>query len=697
MLTASNRMITTAIVVGYLLSWTLLLLLYTELRSDFDSLTASFVFLIGLGIIVLGGMIFLLRKGQLERRGWDETQVKLTDLFDNTAVGLHWIDRAGRILRANRADMELLGYSEAEYIGRPLADFHVNPVTIAEMLRRLEAGEVVRDCSAQLRARDGTLRHVLLDCNPVFHGNTFLHYQCFSRDVTDRRRAEEDARESEERFRFLADKAPVLIWMSNPSMTIDYLNQSWLDFTGRALAEEVGSGWLEGIHADDRESTSRCYEDAVQARREFTLEYRLRRYDGEYRWVLNTGIPRFTPNGIFFGYIGSCVDITDRKLWEQAQERALSNLAEIDRRKDEFLAVLSHELRNPLAPILNSLHILRECNLSEPNAREARAVIERQIQQLSGIVDDLLDVFRITHQKLTLRKETIDIAALVRTSIEDHSIAMTELGLKLEVNTPREPVWMYGDRTRLSQILSNVLNNTAKFTNPGDRVIVTIERDKEHDQVVLSVRDTGVGIPPEVLPHVFETFTQADTSLDRSQGGLGLGLALVKGLVEMHGGKVMLESPGRGEGATLTIRFPLGAGPPAARTPAAPASITRPLNILIVEDNKDTARTLGLLLSRSGHRVKLAHTGSEGVIYAKQDPPDVVLCDLGLPEMNGFEVAQTLRSDPALQATRMIAVSGYGQDEDRQRTEAAGFDLHLTKPVDPVNLQRLLAVLKVGP
>ncbi len=367
----------------------------------------------------------------------------------------------------------------------------------------------------------------------------------------------------------------------------------------------------------------------------------------------------------------------------------------MDRRKDEFLAVLSHELRNPLAPILNALHILRTGQLNSPELLEARNVIERQIAQLARIVDDLLDVFRIAHHKIVLRKESLDLAELVRTGVEDHRSALAEMRLTLDADVPDEPVWVHADRTRLAQILTNLLNNSVKFTNEGDRVSVRLSRDERMKRALLVVRDTGIGIDPEMAPRLFETFTQADRGLDRSRGGLGLGLALVKGLVELHGGEVKLDSPGLGKGTEVSLWIPLGAPPREVAAPPALVS-ARPLRILIVEDNRDTARTLGVLLSRHGHQVRMAHNGVEGVERAREQVPDVVLCDLGLPKMDGYQVAQTLRGDPALASTRLIAVSGYGREEDRQRSEAAGFDLHLTKPVDPLDLQRLLAVLKVG-
>ncbi len=623
---------------------------------------------------------------------------QLNDLFDKTTVGVEWVDPNGRIIRANPAELELLGYSESEYVGRPLTDFHTDPEAIQRILERAAAGETIRNHESRVRTKDDSIKHVRMDCNAFRQDGEIAYFQIFTRNTGERMNAEEDShQESERRFRFLADKAPVLIWMSDASMGFDYLNKSWLDFTGHSLEQELGDKWLQAIHEEDRANCWETYSSSFQERLAFTMDYRLRRYDGAYRWVLNTGVPRFTQTGFFYGYIGSCVDITERKHWEEDQQRALSALEEIDRKKDQFLAVLSHELRNPLAPILNALHLLHDGAVTDPGAKDAVGVIERQVQMLANIVDDLLDVFRIAHQKLTLRKEPLNIADVVRTSVQDHRIAMEAPRLNVRMEMPREPVWILADRTRIAQILSNVFNNTAKFTNPGDSVFVRVAQDPTTAQAVISVRDTGVGVAPEMLPRMFETFTQADQSFDRNKGGLGLGLALVKGLVELHGGQVALDSPGLGKGTTITLRFPLGKPPlDVVVSPVAP-SIGRPLRILIVEDNRDTARTLGVLLTRSGHRVRLAYTGVEGVELAKTEPPDVVLCDLGLPEMDGYQVAQTLRQDPALNAIRMIAVSGYGQEEDRQRSEAAGFDLHLTKPVDPLDLQRLLAVLKIGP
>jgi signal transduction histidine kinase len=380
------------------------------------------------------------------------------------------------------------------------------------------------------------------------------------------------------------------------------------------------------------------------------------------------------------------------------EQTARAAAEQANRRKDQFLAVLSHELRNPLAPIRNALQILSLSRLRDPVLLEARDVLDRQVAQLARIVDDLLDVFRISHSKIDLRIESLDLAELVRLTVEDNRSSLEGDSRIVVLEMPDEPVVVSADRARLAQVLSNLLQNAGKFTNRGDQIGVRVAIDAERQRAVVTVSDTGVGIAPEVLPYVFDTFTQADQGMDRKRGGLGLGLALVKALVELQGGEVHASSPGVGNGAELSFWLPLTAK--AVPTPKPSNHLvgsTRQLRILVVEDNQDTAKTMQTLLTRYGHEVRTAHSGPAGIAAARDWQPEVVLCDLGLPEMDGYEVAGALRNDPATSWVRLIAVTGYGQEDDRRRSERAGFDLHLVKPVDPAELQRLLAILKVGP
>jgi signal transduction histidine kinase/ActR/RegA family two-component response regulator len=380
---------------------------------------------------------------------------------------------------------------------------------------------------------------------------------------------------------------------------------------------------------------------------------------------------------------------------EEELRRRADALAAAARHKDEFLAVLAHELRNPLAPIHNALYVLRLRGADAATLTWAEDVLERQVGHLTRMIEDLLDVSRMARGKVVLKRERVDLTRLVRVAAEDHRAALERSRLYLELDLPPTPLWVEGDATRLSQVVDNLLHNAGKFTNPGGRVTVRVQRAE--GQAAVTVRDTGVGIAPDLLPHIFNTLTQADSTLERSQGGLGLGLALVKGLVELHGGAVQAHSDGLGQGTEFRCTLPLEQGQPEQRAaPPAAGQQGRALRILMVEDNRDGAETLQTLLRLAGHEVALAVTGPEGVELARRFRPDVVLCDIGLPGMDGFAVGRALRQDPTTARSRLIVLSGYGQEEDRRKSREAGFDLHLTKPVDPLDLLRLLRAQPVG-
>jgi len=367
------------------------------------------------------------------------------------------------------------------------------------------------------------------------------------------------------------------------------------------------------------------------------------------------------------------------------------SLEEADRGKSQFLAMLSHELRNPLAPIRNSLYILDRAAPGGEQAKHAQAVIERQVVHLTRLVDDLLDVTRISRGKIQLRRERLDLHDVVHRAVEDNRWLFEQNGVELQVSVPEVPLWIDGDRTRIAQVIGNLLHNSAKFTQPGGEAAVSVEANEEVGQAIVRVRDTGVGIAPEMLPRVFEPFAQADSTLDRSKGGLGLGLALVKGLVEMHGGTVSVESEGLGKGAEFTVRLPLESAelPPSAPLPGPAAG--GPLRVLVIEDNVDAAESLREALELGEHTVEVAFSGADGIAKARAFRPDVVLCDIGLPGMDGYEVARTMRADPALRATRLVALTGYAGPEDVVRSREAGFDVHLAKPPTLEKIEEALA------
>lgn len=404
---------------------------------------------------------------------------------------------------------------------------------------------------------------------------------------------------------------------------------------------------------------------------------------------------RWYENHIYPFAGGVCVfstDITELKQAQLERERLLEALREADRRKDEFLAMLAHELRNPLAPILHAVQILRRREPATAEEAWCEKVIERQTAHLTRLVDDLLDISRITQGKVTLQREPVELEAVVTRAVETVRPFLEGRRHELVLELPREPVVLEGDLVRLAQILANLLHNAAKYTPDGGRIELSAEQ--MDGEALLRLRDNGIGIPPEMLSRVFDLFTQADRSLSRSEGGLGVGLTLVRTLVELHGGSVTALSPGPGRGTEILVRLPARpelsrreeAEPVAHTTPKAAAG----RRILVVDDNQDSAESLALLLELHGHEVRTAFAGPAALETASTFRPDVVLLDIGLPGMDGYEVARRLRADD--HRSLLVALTGYGRDDDRQRSQEAGFDHHLVKPVDLEELARVLEV-----
>jgi len=373
-----------------------------------------------------------------------------------------------------------------------------------------------------------------------------------------------------------------------------------------------------------------------------------------------------------------------------------AELRRTNQAKDDFLSMLAHELRNPLGPVLNAVYILRRSESVSQSTDQALSVVERQVCHMARLIDDLLDVSRLIRGRIQLKHERLELGSAVRTACEDHRANLEKAGLVFMVDVPDVPIWVNGDVTRLAQILDNLLTNAEKFTEPGGRVDVHLKADPDNNLTQLSVADTGVGIEPGMLPRLFEPLNQADRSLHRTKGGLGLGLAIVKGLSELHGGNVQARSRGTGYGAEFVVSLPLLQERPALSEPAPVGNplysvpTVQPLHILVVEDNRDAADSLRMLLELLGHEVRVAYTGPDGVRIAEEWQPDLMLCDIGLPGLDGYGVAGALRQKPATARTRMIAITGYGTEKDRRRALEAGFDHHLTKPADPGVLMQLI-------
>jgi signal transduction histidine kinase/CheY-like chemotaxis protein len=408
-------------------------------------------------------------------------------------------------------------------------------------------------------------------------------------------------------------------------------------------------------------------------------EFDLVRDDGEVRHLVGNAAPLPGFDGAPAGAVGAFVDVT-------VQHRIQQQLRESDQRKTEFLGVLSHELRNPLAPIRNGVYLLARAPAGSDQARRAREVIQRQTEHLARLVDDLLDVTRISRGKVELQRARIDAREVVRRTCEDHRLLFEGRGIELRTQLSG-PAWIDADATRIAQVIGNLLQNAAKFSR--ERGAVSVSVGAAGGCAEIRVFDEGAGIAPDLLPRLFQPFVQADGGTSRQHGGLGLGLALVKGLVELHGGTVRARSDGPDRGAEFVVRLPLVAAPGPAPEPTGLRARSS-VHVLVIDDNVDAARTLADVLELEGHRVDVATDGRSGVAKARELVPNVVLCDIGLPDMTGYEVARILREDGALRATRLVALSGYAQPEDRARSVEAGFESHLVKPTTPEELRRAL-------
>ena len=415
------------------------------------------------------------------------------------------------------------------------------------------------------------------------------------------------------------------------------------------------------------------------------LEFRFR--DGTSTWAYGNAVPLFDAAGAVRGVISSFIDITARKRVEE-------ELREADRRKDEFLAVLAHELRNPLAPIRSSLHILRLSGRNDPTADKVSEMMARQVNHMVRLVDDLLEVSRITRGKIELRKEPIDLALVLKGAVEISRPLIDAAGHELTLEIPPEPFSLEGDPVRLTQVFANLLNNAAKYTDTNGRILLRVKREGE--EVAISIRDTGIGISPPMLPRVFEMFAQVDHDASRAQGGLGIGLMLVKRLVEMHAGTITAHSDGHGKGSEFVVRLPLSevrrAVDPTPKPVQLPPGFSQ--RVLVVDDNRDAADSLGLLLKLLGNNVHVVHNGPDALAALLTYQPTVCLLDIGMPGMDGHEVARRIRCQPGFRNVTLIALTGWGQDDDRLHSQSAGFDYHLTKPADIDALQVLLASLE---
>jgi PAS domain S-box-containing protein len=514
------------------------------------------------------------------------------------------------------------------------------------------------------------------------------------KEIAERRRAELSEQAQAERLRVTLASIGDAVITTDAQGRVTYLNRIAESLTGWSNQEASGQP-LETIFQIINEQSRKSVENPVQrALREGRVvglanhTVLVARNHAE-RPIDDSAAPILDKNGAIVGVVMIFRDVSDSRRAEQV-------LKEADRRKDEFLATLAHELRNPLAPIRNALEVIRIAGDDQQAVCQARGTMERQLEQMIRLVDDLLDVARITRGTIELRKERVDVTTIVKNAVETSQPQFDQVGQRLRLNLPEEPIYVDADPIRMSQVFANLLNNAAKYTEPRGRIELTVQR--EDTNVVVSVKDNGIGIPKPKLDEIFDMFAQVDRSLERAHGGLGIGLTIVKCLVEMHGGTVEAHSEGHGRGSEFIVRQPIAVGPAQGNAPPTTEEESFPpipsRRILVVDDNSDAASSLGMLLKLLGHDTQVAHEGEQALEIAASYQPEIVLLDIGMPKISGYDVCRRMRELPTGNDMIIVAVTGWGQEADRQKSVEATFDGHMVKPVEPLELLKLLASLQ---
>ena len=589
----------------------------------------------------------------------------------------------GEILYWSKGAERLYGWTAGEATGRDSASL-LRPLLPAPLV-------VIEESLRRDGQWEGSIAHTHRDGRAIsLHSRWALDTSGpvpvvleINRDITARLEAQEAARARERQLRFVTDSAPVLIAHCDAAGRFRFVNKPYAARFGLHPSELVGRR-IADVLGERAHDTIKPYIGRALRGERVDVELEVP-YEKLGRQVMHFAYePEVNDAGEVVGFVAAIVNVSDRHRAEEA-------LREADRRKDAFLAMLAHELRNPLAAMRNATHLLSTRGADAATTRRAGTIIDRQLKQLARIVDDLLDVSRITRGQLTLRTARVRLADVVATALEATAFATAAASQNLAVSLPDQPVFLDADAERLSQVLTNLLTNATKYTPPGGRI--SLSATATRDGVTIVVSDTGAGIPQDMLEDVFGMFTQVDSSRDQGHGGLGIGLTLVRWLVELHGGTVKAESEGPNKGSRFTIRLPRpadGPEPPAEEDERRPPATSPPRRVLVADDNLDAAESLQMWLQMSGHDVEIAQDGPAALAVAESFRPEVVLLDLGMPGMTGLEVARRIRAAEWGRGMILMALTGWGQEEDRQRTAEAGFDHHLTKPIDPERIDALI-------
>lgn len=635
--------------------------------------------------------ITALKEAKLREAQLFESENRFRLMVDSIQdYAMFMVDLKGNITTWNRGAERLTGYTEQEALGRPFSILYPkNEISdehaIFELAMAREKG--YHEEEGTRVKKDGSLYHAQIIVWPVADKNgEIVRFAKITRDITAQKKAQFALKESEAKFRTMTDAMPQIVWSALPDGRNDYVNHQWYQFTGtKNNGSSVDQEWFNLIHPDERTQVNEAWQQCVLTAENFEAQFRLRHVSGEYRWTLGRALPVLT-DGTVTRWMGTLTDIHEQK-------HAEANLHESARRKDEYLAMLAHELRNPLAPIRNSTLLLRKITNDDTSLLKSIDVIDRQVVHMTRLIDDLLDVARISRGKVELRRETFEFGELIRHTANDFKTEYDLKGVELTVDMPSYLMWIYGDRIRIAQAIGNLLHNALKFTDAAGRVSVSLNEDTRQGKSfgVVKVNDTGIGIEPELLGQLFEPFVQGHQDLARSKGGLGLGLALIRGFANLHGGHVYATSEGPGCGAEFVFAVPLSTAPRAHHHPASAAHAVECLKVILIDDNKDMVETLSDLLTMDGHQVKCAYDGESGFKLIQLEKPDLVFCDIGLPgQLDGYAVARSVRADPAIRQTFIVALSGYGLERDRRLAFEAGFNEHLLKPIDFAAMDRMV-------
>ena len=634
------------------------------------------------------------------RRSAQETAQRLDAVLQAAPVGIMLVDNEGTLLRTNPAYRKVWGNHP---LTRKAGDFVEWKAWWADHSdrhgRRLELDDWA--LARALRGQDEAPRH-LIEIEPFGQPNTrrtllncgapvrdaqggIIGAVVAQMDITEQVRNEAALRETVLMYRTIANAIPQMVWAAQTDGLVDYVNQQWHDYTGAPHGAAESEAWQQLIHPEERDAAAQKWQHSLVTGQVYELEHRLRHHSGQHRWVLARAQPVRNAQGVMIRWIGTCTDIHDQKL---AQQKVLH----ADRLKDEFLAMLAHELRNPLAPIATAADLLARSAPgvgSDPAVRPLSEVISRQARHMTRLIDDLLDVSRVTRGQVTLDKKPVDLNTIANEALEQIRPLLQSKAHQLDIELPPEATLVMGDKPRLVQVLVNVLGNAIRYTPNGGRI--SLQMQDEGGQLMIRVRDNGIGMSSELMEVAFELFTQGDRSADRSQGGLGIGLALVRSLVLLHGGSVSLSSNGKGLGSEVTVVLPRLTQDGEERradkgdAPGRPAG--GPLRVLVVDDNVDAARLLGMFIEMLGHEVFVQFHPANALECARRELPDVCLLDIGLPDMDGYTLARQLRLIPGMQTTIMAAVTGYSQPRDKQAAFAVGFNFHFAKPIDSAQLE----------